>query len=174
MCGVPAVMAGVGIAGAGMQAYGQYQAGQASASAARYNQALMERNAEELERTARLTREHGAMEAERLMQEGAGFVGAGRVAFAAGGVDVSTGAPNIWEASTQREITRDAEMVRMGAEQDARGLEFGAADTRARGRLARAEGRFARRAGYIGAVSSLLGGATQASSSYYQWNRPRG
>lgn len=154
MCGVAAVGLAITVASTAYQAKTQRDA-------AKYNEEVARRNQEAEEARANAIREAGEIEAANVLEEGAQVISASRTGFAGGGVDVSQGAPNLWEVSVAREAGREAANVRTQAELTARGAEASAFSFAAESRLQRFRGRSAQRAGALKAGASLLAGASQ-------------
>jgi hypothetical protein len=132
------------LAGVGMQAYGQYQAGQEAAATAKYNQQVKEREAQAAEQRAMVESRKQAQAAARKMSEI-------RAGLGASGAITTAGAPLsiVGEQALQSEL----ENLEIGYE----GLQEGT-KLRAEGEMIRREGRAARSAARIGAGATLLTG----------------
>jgi uncharacterized protein HemX len=120
------VPAGLALAGAGLSAFGQYQAGQEEAATAKYNQQVKEREAQAEEQRA-------IIESRRQAQEAARQMATLKTQIGASGAVSSAGAP----LEIVREQARQSELE---------GLTIGYEGTKASERL-RQEGRMIARAG---------------------------
>jgi hypothetical protein len=132
------------LAGAGLQAYGQYQAGEEANAVAKYNQQVKEREAQAAEQQSLVQSRKQAQAAARQMSELQAGLGAS-------GAVTTAGAPLsiISEQAQQSEL----ENLEIGYE----GLQE-ASKLREEGKMIRREGKTARRAARIQAGASLLTG----------------
>jgi hypothetical protein len=136
--------AGLLLAGAGLQAYGQYQAGEEASAVADYNAQVKEREAQAAEQRSMIQSRKQAQAAARKMSElRAGFGTAGAVS--------TSGAPLqiIGEQAKQSEM----ENLEIGYEGTTEAKKL-----RSEGAMIKREGKSARRAGRIGAGATLLTG----------------
>jgi hypothetical protein len=163
MCAVAAIPIALTLASTAVAAYGQHQQGQAQKAAANYNAKLDDYNAGLQEIQAADATERGGAAAARSLQQTARTVGDARVGFAAGNVDVSTGAPVLWQADAMAAGYDDAALIQYNAAQEARTFRGAAFNSRSSARLSRSSGRNAGRAGNIQAGTSLLAGASQVA-----------
>ena len=81
------------IAGAGVQAYGQYQQGQAAEAQGKAEQEILEYNAKLKEREAAAELERARAEAIAFGKEGEALLGTQQVSLAKGGVLTQAGTP---------------------------------------------------------------------------------
>lgn len=132
------------LAGTGISAFGQYQAGEEANAVARYNQQVKERQAQAAEQQSMVNQRKQAQAAARKMSQL-------RAGLGASGAVTTRGAPLqiLSEQARQSEL----ENLEIGYE----GLQQ-AATRRAEGVAIRREGKAARRAGRIGAGATLLTG----------------
>ena len=146
------------IAGTGISAYGQIQAGQAAAAEgksqqnlASYNAALQEREAKQVERKTAMEQRLQAEATDRAM-------GTTRANLGISGAISTEGSPLMLQAKMASEA--DLENITMGYEgrEQATALRSGATLSRMEGKLANQRGKSARTASYIGAGSTLLSG----------------
>jgi len=128
------------IAGTAMQAYGQYQAGEAAEAEARNQQAILEYNAKIEERRAEAERKRAEEEARQFEREGKALLGEQQVGLAKGGVLTSIGTPALLLEETAQELEADRNMILqegLRAESlrlsEAEGLRFKGRAARARG-----------------------------------------
>lgn len=138
------IAAGLMLAGTGLSAFGQYQAGEEASAVAKYNQQVKQREAQAAEQQAMIQSRKQAQAAARKMSEL-------RAGLGASGVVTTTGTPLeiLGEQARQSEL----ENLEIGYE----GTQE-AAKLRAEGKMIRREGRSARRAARIGAGTTLLTG----------------
>ena len=136
-------LAGLQAVGAGLSAYGQYEAGQAGAKINLFNarvavfQAL---NAVE----------RGQRNESRLRLAVRGIIGAQRSAFAAAGVDVNTGSAAEIQADTAALGEQDALTIRNNAALEAWGY-------RTQAEISRYQAKVQKRAATFGVISTILG-----------------
>lgn len=144
---VPALIAGIGL-----QAYGQYQAGEEANAVAKYNQQVKEREAQAAEQEAMIQSKKQAQAAARQMSTLRNQLGAS-------GAVTSEGSPLeiIGEQAKQSEL-ENLEIGYQG-QQKAAGL-------RQEGLMIRRQGKAQRRAARIGAGSTLLTGFGSLAMSY--------
>lgn len=136
----------------GMQAYGQYQQGRVAQQVGRNNQMMAEYAAADAERRG----EEEAIAARRRADQ---LAGAQRAAFAARGVDATTGTAADLLAQTSFFGQQDQDTARNNARREAWSL-------RAQGRNARAQGDAAARAGRLSAFGTVLGTGAQVASKW--------
>jgi hypothetical protein len=132
------------LAGIGMQAYGQYQAGEEANAVAQYNQQVKQREAEAEEQKAIIQSRKQAQEASRRIAEI-------RAGFGISGVASTAGTPlAILAEQTRQSELENREIGYEGTQQSTR--------LRNEGEMIAYEGRSARRASRIGAGATLLTG----------------
>lgn len=136
------------LAGTGLQAYGQYQAGQEAAAVADYNAKVKEREAQAAEQKALIESRKQAQAASRKMSELQAGLGAS-------GAVTTAGAPLriVSEQARQSEL-ENLEIGYEGGQEAAR--------LRAEGQQIKYEGQTKRRAARIGAGTTLLTGFSSA------------
>lgn len=132
------------IASTAMSAIGSIQQGNATASAARYNEAIEYRN-------ATISRQQARAEADQKRKESLKQLGAARAGYAASGVTMD-GSPLDVLASSASEAELDRQNILYRGELAALGYEDSAY-------LYGQRASNARTAGYMGAASALLSGA---------------
>jgi len=150
-------------------AVGQIQAGNAQADAQRYNARVAEMNAEMSRRRAKDAQERGAREEQKKRQQIAALQGQQVAAMAANGVDLSFGSPLDTVVDTAMLGELDALTIRKNAAREAYDYEVQAVNGQADATLNRMGADASQTAGYLGAASTILGGA---SSAYSQYRRP--
>lgn len=137
------------IGGAGISAFGSLQQGNAADSAARYNAAMAEANAE-------ISRKQGLEDERRFRIASRKRLGTARAAIGASGITLDGSALDTLEQNA-RMMEQDAISIRTGSEMRATGLEADA-------RLQSMYGESAKRGSYYGAAADLLGGATDVGA----------
>lgn len=133
-------------AGAGLQAYGQYQSGQASAAAASVQARI--KNIEANEMVQRLHIQQG-----RLLNEGEGFKSQQNLGYAHGGVQLGSGATLVAMEDTNMKITQQLDDLKRDTIFKANQLRMGAG-------FEETQGSNYATAGAINAGGSLLEGYT--------------
>ena len=153
------------IAGAGLQAYGQLQAGKAAAEQGKQEQMLLEHNAKLKEREGEAELARSRAEALRFQKEGEALQGTQNVKLAKGGVLATEGTPALLLEQTAQELDADRMSIleegflnRSFRLSEAEGLRF-------EGRSARARGRNARIASRYQAAGTILGGLGQSKAA---------
>jgi len=136
--------------GAGVSAYSQYEQGRQQARAARQDAQLKRAQAREM-------RERMAIEEVNLKQQGEEFKASQTSAFAAGGVELGTGATLIALEDTNSKIAKKITEMKRDTLFRANQLEKGASISMEQ------SGQY-EQAGMLGAAGSLL----QAGASYYR------
>ncbi|MCB2012927.1 MAG: hypothetical protein KDF64_20460 [Geminicoccaceae bacterium] len=139
-------------AGAGMQAWGQYQQGEAAKDAAEYQATVHRQN-------AALRRKQASADEEKHRREMRQRIGMQRAAEAESGFAFEGSALDLME-QTVRNGEMDALNIRYAGQLDSRALELGADN-------AELEGINAQRAARTRAVASLVSGAATAAGQYH-------
>lgn len=160
--GITAILTAASI---GMQALGSIQQGNAAASSANYNARIQENNAKIAEQNSRFAAEQGAANAGVEQQKTRAQVGAIKAAQAANGVDVNSGSSVDVRSSAASLGMLNAITIRSNAARHAYGYQTEAASDRGQAALDRQQAKYAKTAGYVGAASSLIGGAAKGSQS---------
>jgi hypothetical protein len=159
MCAVVPVAIGVGAAsliGAGISAYGQYQAGQAEGEIAKNNATLARYEAAD-------AKQRGVQGAAEVMAQGRRTAASARTVLAGSGVDMTVGAPASIPAVSMINAARDAARVKANEARRAWGAKNEAQDQMARAKIAK-------RAGVLTAAGTSLagiGGAAGAGAGTY-------
>lgn len=136
---VPALVAGVGL-----QAFGQYRAGQEADVTSKYNQQVKEREAQAAEQQSMVASRKQAQAAARKMSTL-------RAQMGVAGAVSDTGAPmEILSEQARQSATENIEIGISGTQE--------AAKLRSQGQAIRRQGKAAKRAGRLGAGASLLTG----------------
>lgn len=160
------IAAGTAVAGAAVGAYGKYQEGQATKTAALYQAQVAKNNAEIADTLASNAVATGRVKTENQSRKGAAIAGRIKAAQAANGVDVNSGS-NVDVQQSQREQAQlDTETTMHNAELEGYGYRTRATNYQAEAGLDVMKGEQAEKAGEIGAVSTLLGGASSLGSKW--------
>lgn len=162
MCG-PAAIAPLAIAGAVASAGAQLYAGAAARSQGRYQQDIAQQNAQMERRAANDAVTRGQTAQLQRYRQLSQSLGAQRAALAANGLDLSFGSAMDTQLDTAQIAYEDSATLAENTRREVQGYDINAANYTMKGRAARAEGNAAFVSGAIGAVGTLLGGASQVS-----------
>lgn len=173
MC-VTAAVGALIITGIGslVTAAGAIQQGNAIQAQQKFNAQVQENNAVIFEARAEDALRRGKLEERRRRLVTDRVAGAQTAAFAASGVQVSTGSPLDVILSTVEQGELNAQIVRANAEREALGFTIEAQNLRSSASLSLLRGREARKAGLLGAGSSLLGGAADVLGGVSKLPKP--
>lgn len=152
------VSAAATLAGAGVAAYSQHQAGQAAYKVGKHNAAVAEQQAQ-------MARDQAKLREETQRRQDMQVLASQRAAIARSGVSLDEGTSLLLMDESVREAERNAQIIRYEGELDSYQLL-------ARADLERFSGRQARRGANIAAGSSLLSGAASAAGTVSR-NWPR-
>ena len=159
-------------AGAGIQAYGQIQAGKAAEAQAKSEQALLEHNAQIKEREAKAERDRAIAQAKRFEEQGEAFKGKQKVTIAKGGVLTTEGSPLALIDETiegleedKRSILKEGFLGESFRLSEAQGLRF-------QGRSALARGKNIKAGSKLSAAGTLLTGLGSAASTRNELKPP--
>lgn len=173
------VTIGLAVGGTLLQAYGQYQAGEAAQQAARAEQQQLDAQARQMrinagqERASAQRKMIETSRQKRLMQSKAIAMNA-----AGGGDTMDAGVIDIL-GDLEAEGSYNANVALYEGEDRARDLEYGANLKNYEGEMARMGGKMEKQAANIRAVSTLVKGSSSMadkygdSSSNIAWNGPR-
>lgn len=164
--GIPVALAGLGLAGGLMSAYGAYEQGQAKAQAAQYQAAVAANNAAIARRNAVIEMQAGETEATNVGLKTRAAVGAEKARQGAAGVMVDRGSAAAVREGTEEMGMLDALTIRSNAARKAYGYQVAATSDTAQAGLLKMEGEQAETAGDIGAFSSLLSSASTVGGNY--------
>lgn len=138
------------LAATGVSAYGQYQAGKAENSAMKYNARMADMEAKDAEK-------RGVSEEANHARKVSQLKSSQRVEMAGNGLDLGFGTPLELFSQTAEWGERDRQTIEDNTNKEAWSL-------RSQGAMYRAKGKNAYTAGKMGAVGSLLGGASSLFS----------
>lgn len=160
MAAAPFLIATTAMSGAS-QYLGAKRSGDAARAAGDYSADIYGMNADIADAQAADALARGAEAEHRSREETRGAIGGQRVAFAAQGIDISTGSAADVQGDTAYLGELDALTIRNNAKREAWGFTVEATNYRAQGRLARIGGRNAQRAGRAAGVSTFLTTTTE-------------
>ncbi len=164
--GLATALAGAGLAGTALSAYGSYEAGQSQAKAAAYQAQVAANNAAIAQTNARMDIQAGEIAAVNKGLQTRAKVGEEKAGQGAAGVDVNTGSAVSTRAGTAETGMLDALTIRSNAAKEAYGQEVQATSDTAQGQLLTMQGQQAATAGDIGAGASLLTGASTVGANW--------
>lgn len=182
---LPIIAIAATVAGAGLSAYSSIQQGNAASAQAKYQAGIAQMNARQADqnqtlanRNAAYIEQGGARDTDDKAREIRSVMGAQRAAMAANGLVVDSGTNADLQGDTARLGNMTIGRIQEGASRGAYGQRIqgynagvDAAMARTRANAYEASGRSARTAGFLGAASSLLGGASSAGNQYADMTR---
>ncbi len=163
------VLAGLGIAGAGISAIGTISGGIANRNAASYQAAIANNNKIIAEQNAVRAEQAGNVQAEATSRKGAAQVAGIKVGQAASGLNVNKGTPVEVQAGQRETNQLDTETVLNNAQLHAYGYRTQATNFEAESKLDKAKADAAVPASVLSAGGGLL---SSASSIGMKWNGP--
>lgn len=175
----------IGLAGAGVSAYGQIRAGQEQKAAGEAQQAaaesqaqLDEANAQVADEQAQDTLARGTLQENQFRTQVKGVIGSQRANFAADNVDVSFGSAVDVQADAAKLGELDAQTIKNNAARAAWGYQVQSYDLRRQADITRKEGVNAAAAGAaaassadISAAGSFLSTGTSLLAAKYGWGK---
>ena len=162
---------GAAVAGTALSAYGSYEAGQAQKGEATYQAAVARNNEQIANQNANYAEQAGRAKAEAQGLKGAATGGHLKASQAASGIEVNTGSAVDTQVSQREGAQLDTETVMSNSNLQAYGYRTQATNFEAEAGLKDTEAAQAETAGDIGAVSSLLSGA---SGTAFKWQQAYG
>lgn len=150
------------IVGAGVQAYGQMQAGRAASAADRYNAGVANANASIQDQNATWAAHEGEAKAGISQQKTRAQVAGIKADQSASGVDVNSSSFQNVRTSAAEIGALDSATIRSNAARQAYGYETEAASSRAESGMYTAKAKSDKRAGNIAAAGTLLGAGSKA------------
>lgn len=166
-----AISIGASAAGAGVNAFGSYQAGKSSRNMYNYQAAVADMNKKVADQNAAYETSVGEAQAAQKGLETQSKMGQARAAGGASGLDVNTGSKLAVQDSIQTVGEYDQAVIRANSARKAYGYEVEAAQDTAQGQIYRMAGEDSYKAGEIKAASSILGGASSVSSKWLDAQR---
>jgi hypothetical protein len=170
VCFEPTTLAIASIAatviGAGVGAVGAVQSGHAAQASADYSAQVAKNNATIADQNAQVAASAGVAQAGREQMAQSQRMGAIRAALASTGTDVGSGSALDVQTGQRTVDELDTMTVRNNAARTQYGYRTAAMSDTAQAGLDTMQGRNAAAAGGIGAVSSILGGASSVGKQY--------
>ncbi len=159
-------------AGGILGAFGQQQQGEATSNNLMYQSMVSLYNRQLDEQKARMASEAGEVGAATIGMKTRAALGQERAQQSAGGIDSTTGSAVAVQKSTQQLGMFDASTVRANAAKEAWGFQVDAANELNQAFANKAGADNARRAGRMGAISSLLSGASTVGNMWARYKNP--
>lgn len=153
-------------AGAGVSAYGAYEQGQAQRQQALYQAGVAQQNQAIANQYATSEIEKGNVLEQEKRDQTAQMISKERAGFGASGLDVNTGSPLRLQESTAVVGELDAQTIRNNAQRAAYGYEVQGMNFGANAGLLDMEASNASRFGALGALSSIIGGASSVGDKW--------
>jgi hypothetical protein len=167
--GVP--LAILGAAGAGVSAFGKYEGGQATQAAMAYQAQVAQNNAIIAKRNATWDIQAGEAAANAQGLKTRAQVGSVNAKMGAAGVATGVGSSADVAAGAREVGLINASTIRSDAAKQAYGQEVAATSDTAQSQLDVMEGSDAATAGDLGAIGSLLSGASTVGGNYATWQK---
>jgi hypothetical protein len=166
MCDPVTIGIALTVASTAVGAYGQIQQGQAINAQSKYEAKVADRNAKLSEAGREDARKRGEREQLNHWRRVSQMMGEQRAQFAAGGLDVNFGTPGAVVEDTMLIGLEDSQILAENTRKEMEGFDIEAANLRDSAKAARMRGKAAKQAGYIGAASTILGGAAQVAGKF--------
>ena len=172
MCSITAGLMAAQLAGTAINAIGQFQQGRQESAEAKFRARVASNNAIIADENAEIALEKGRAEARDVRLKTAQRIGSQRAQLAAHGFDVSEGTSIDILGDTAKLGELDVLRVEADAANRARDFEIQAGGFEAEATLGRFAAKGAKRAGTIGAVSTLITGASRAGTTFLDRKTP--
>lgn len=161
-----AVFAIVAAISAAFSAYQSIAQGNAAAAAANFNAEQSAENAKITQQQAAAAINQGEAEKDAVRLKAAQMRAQGRTGYAAGNVALGGGTPEEFEADLSYRSEMDIDTIDTNTAMEAWGLRTQSIDYANQSTLQRMQAANAKSAGYMGAVGSLLSGASSVAGAY--------
>jgi len=168
----PTTMMALTAASTALGAYQSYQQGQYQSEMADYNSQVSQNNAIVQSRLAEDAVKRGEREELQHRLKVAKQKGDQKAAFAANGVDVSSGSPLVVAEDTDALGELDALTIRNNAEREAYGYRVNANNYNNQAELDSLQGDLYKSAGTSNAFGTLLTGSGKVSEQWYKYGSP--
>ncbi len=159
---------GSSVAGTAIKAYGDWFAGDAQAKQAQYQAELARVNARLAKQDAIYETQRGEVQAQQVGLKERARVGATKVAFGAGNIDVATGSPAKVVSSEIAIGQANEATVRANAAKRAYGFNVAAAQDITQAGIFDTAASTAKTASYINMASTIVGGAGNVADKWLQ------
>jgi hypothetical protein len=164
-------MAMIGLAGAAVSAYGQYESGQSQSMAAAYQAQVAKNNATIARQNASMESAAGEVAVTNTGLQTRATVGKARAYAGTSGIDPNTGSTAAVRRGIQQMGMLDALTKRSNAAKKAWASEVQATSEEAQSQLYNFESETAAVGGDLGAAGSLLSGASTVGNNYVNWQK---
>jgi len=165
---IGAISLGATALGSGVSAFGSLMGGQSQSNMYQYQAGIAQMNAQMAKQNADYALQEGEYEAQKEGLKTREVVGKTMAIQAAGGLDVNRGSAADVRKSEYEIGEENQAIARSSAAKKAYGFEVEATSDTAQGQLDTMAASSSKTAGDIGAVSSILGGASSVSSKWLQ------
>ncbi len=149
-----------------MEIFGTIQQGRAADKMGKYNQRVLNQNADIAERNALWASQAGEQQVATQQYKSRAEAGAITTSQAVSGIDINKGSAVDVRASSVAKNMLDSQNIRAEATRKAYGYQVQASDLRSQGEVARAEGKNARDQAYMKATSTALSSAASGSGGF--------
>lgn len=162
----PITMTAMTVASTAISAFGKIQEGKAAQQSANYNAQVAANNATIATQNASLRMAQGNAAVEQEQMKNRAKIGAITANQGASGVDINSPSFTDVRSSAAETGMLNAINIRSNAAREAYGYQVDSSNATAQSQLDRAQGKQAKAASYIGAGSTILGGASKAYDGY--------
>ena len=159
--------------GTATSAYGMYQQGQAAEKQGEYQAAVSRNNAVIAEHNARIAEERGKVAETQKQRQIQQLIGKQRAGAAASGVEIDTGSALSARQDIAEQGAFDIENIKFDTAMESYNYRVAGSQAQSQASLYQAQGSQAATAGMIGAGGTLLTGAGQFASNWYDYKRKK-
>lgn len=167
-------LAALGAVGSLLGASSQMSQANAQSNAYKQQAAQARANSEALQQQAQNTAMKGAQQERQIRREGQATVGKQKTIYGASNIDIGGGSALDVITNTENESLADQLQQRRNTANEVWSQETEAMNQQTAAKNYDTAASNAKKAGRIGAMTSLLGGATQLSTNYGQYKRTGG
>jgi hypothetical protein len=164
-----AISIGAAVVGGGVAAYGSAQAGKASKTAYTYQSQVAQNNKIIADRNAEYALQSGEVEGQIMGLKNRANMGNITVGQAASGLDINSGSALGVRESQAKIDSFEEMMIRDNSQRKAYAARVEGTNQESQAKVSAMAGEQAEKAGYIGAFSSLLGGASSVSDKWMKF-----
>lgn len=169
---VPYALMGTQLLGTGINAYGQYAAGNAARQAGEANAALAGYSAQVNQLRAEQAKTKGELQKRDVRERLSLIRAAGRTGYAKGNVLLGVGgSPEAWERDIEYAAAVDEDMIDYNTAMDVWGFGEAAKGNLVEAQLARMEGAAGYQSGQFGMYGSLIGGGANVAERWYTYSK---
>lgn len=163
-----AISLGATALGSGVGAVGSIMGGQAQSGMYKYQAGIAQMNQQIAEQDADYSRSVGEVEAQQSGMKTRFQIGNIKAGQSGSGLDVNSGSAALVRKSQHEVGMEDQAVIRSNAAKRAYGYEVEAAQQTAQGQVYKMAAEKSETAGTIGAITSILGGASSVSGKWLQ------